>query len=83
MCFPMCKQGRLPFLNHVSKKHLVPGIAGLLLLVFSLAGCQTGGAGSNGKTGDGWFEDPAKQEEHQERSLQEDIGPDASPVDGF
>jgi hypothetical protein len=36
-----------------------------------------------GKTEDGWFEDPAKQEEHQERSLQEDIGPDLSPVDGF
>ena len=83
MVFQICKWDRLPFLNHVSKKHLVPGIAGLLLLVFSLAGCQTGGAGSNGNTGDGWFDSPSRQENDDDHSLMEEIGPDASPVDGF
>ena len=83
MCFPMCKRGRLPFLRTVLKRYLVLGIIGLMLVGFTLAGCQTGGAGSNGETGDGWFDSPGRQENYDDRSLMEEIGPDASPVDGF
>ena len=54
-----------------------------MLIGFTLAGCQTGGAGSNDKTGDGWFGSPGRQEYYDDLSLQEEIGPDASPVDGF